>query len=106
METLFRKVLVSERHVGERKLCFTKTNDEVYGVIYLNNSTLEWYCEDEGYKWVYDEYPIITHTQEEIQPPSEDEVIMFLNKKYCGHASVVTIKDTYNYILGFINNKK
>lgn len=112
-EKLFRKVLVSEHHIGESKLCF-RGNDEVYGYIYLNNSTLEWYCEDEGYKRIYGEYPTITHTIEEIELPSEEmlpiDVMLHNNKMYHDDALQKAcnngIKMCYNYILGFINNKK
>lgn len=106
METLFRKVPIGEHHIGESKLCF-RGNDEVYGVIYLNNSTLEWYCEDGGYKSIYGEYPTITHIVEEIQLPSDEEIEdsgkeggLCDNELQMYWEGAVWLK---RYILGFIN---
>lgn len=91
METLFRKVLVSERVPK-----FTAHNYQGY---FYTNKGIAKYDKYEG--WESD----IDWWLEEIQLPSEEEINEALGKRTRG-AIPNAMHCGVDYILGFINNKK
>jgi hypothetical protein len=68
-QKVFIKVTVSETHVGKISMFLTAVGEEVFGVCHLDNCSLKWIVKD----WRGDDVHV-THTIEEIELPSEEEV--------------------------------
>lgn len=50
---------VRDSDVGENRFCLTSSGDEVSGKVWLNNSTLKWYCEDDRHSNPYIMYVVV-----------------------------------------------
>ena len=66
---VYRKVKIDDRHVGVYDVYFTSSGYKVFGVVYLEQSTCLWKCTANDGSYCY-----VTHTFEEIELPSDEEL--------------------------------
>lgn len=69
MTSVFIKVPINESHTGKIGMFFTSSGDVYYGMCYLCSISLLWQVENLVIPSTY-----VTHTIEEIELPTEEEV--------------------------------
>lgn len=102
---IYRKVEINTIHIGQTRIFFDKNGNDVYGVCFLDNVSLLWKCFD-----YYGYETTITHTIEEIELPTEEEVYDYfankeLEEQYRGCSDLSDYIDGANYILNKIKNE-
>lgn len=69
MASVYRKVKVSETHVGKIWMFFTADGTEVFGTCHLDIIPFKWFCQD--WRGIKIE---ITHALEEAKVPTKEEI--------------------------------